>query len=279
MRELCCKLLLTTIILSQLGCMDTKTQNTNSNTSDWKLIWSDEFTGEKLDDTKWNRQVEKAGRFNREWQRYTNSEDNAYVENGQLVIKAIHTAKKHGSNKYTSARLNTAGKFNFKFGKVSARIKLPGTLGIWPAFWMLGANIDENGGDTPWPFCGEVDILELYGSINPGVVEANVHFANKKGVHDQMGAKPFALKKGTFEDEFHVFDLEWNEKELIWYVDGERYTSYSIESEMFSAFRKEFFLLLNVAVGGNHAGRPNAKSVFPQSMYVDWVRVYQRAKK
>ena len=126
----------------------------------WKLIWSDEFEGTQLDATKWNRQVEKAGRFNEEWQRYTNNNQNAYIENNQLVIEAIHESIKHGLDQYSSARLNTANKFLFQYGKISARMKLPYGEGIWPAFWMLGANIDENGGDTPWPFTGEIDILQ-----------------------------------------------------------------------------------------------------------------------
>ena len=100
-----------------------KTKNEYNPGEDWKMIWSDEFSGKTLDETKWNRQVEPAGRFNEEWQRYTNSEENAYIENDQLVIKAIHESDKHGLNQYTSARLNTAGKFSFKYGKVAARIK------------------------------------------------------------------------------------------------------------------------------------------------------------
>jgi len=120
--------------------------------SDWKLSWSDEFDNETLDESIWNFQVEKAGRFNKEWQRYTNSSKNAYVENSCLVLKANHESDIHGPDQYTSARLHTAHKFSFKYGKLAARIKLPHGNGIWPAFWMLGTNIDENGGDTPWPF-------------------------------------------------------------------------------------------------------------------------------
>ena len=256
--------------------MNTKAQSEYNPGTDWNLIWSDEFEGEKLDKTKWNRQVEKAGRFNKEWQRYTKSKKNAYVENNQLVIKAIHTGKKHDHDQYTSARLNTAGKFSFKYGKVAARIKLPKTEGIWPAFWMLGSNIDENGGNTPWPFCGEIDILELYGSRDPAVVEANIHFANKKGVHDQMGSKSYVLKEGIFANDFHVFELEWNKEKVSWFVDGKLYAYFSIEGKEFSMFHKEFFFLLNIAVGGEFSGRPDETSEFPEHMCVDWIRVYQR---
>jgi beta-glucanase (GH16 family) len=256
--------------------MNTKAQSEYSPGTDWSLIWSDEFEGKKLDETKWNRQVEKAGRFNEEWQRYTKSKKNAYVENDQLVIKAIHKGKKHGLDQYASARLNTAGKFSFKYGKVAARIKLPKTEGIWPAFWMLGANIDENGGTTPWPQCGEIDILELYGSKDAAVVEANIHFSDKNGSHDQMGSKSFKLKEGVFADDFHIFELEWTEEKVSWSVDGNEYASFAIKGKEFSMFHKEFFFLLNIAVGGTFAGRPNKSSEFPEYMYVDWIRVYQK---
>lgn len=113
-----------------------------------------------MDVYNWNRQVEPAGRFNEEWQ-YTKSPQNSYVDDGYLVLKAIHESNHHGMNQYTSARLNTANKYAWKYGKVVARIQLPYGQGAWPAFWMLGANIDEHGGETPWPQSAEIDILEL----------------------------------------------------------------------------------------------------------------------
>ena len=133
----------------------------------WSLVWSDDFNGEIINNNNWNYQIEKAGRFNDEWQSYTDSEKNAFIDNGKLVINAIHLSKDHGMNKYTSARLNTANKKTWRYGKIEARIKLPEGNGLWPAFWMLGSNIDENGGDTPWPETGEIDIIELYGSKSP----------------------------------------------------------------------------------------------------------------
>jgi len=247
----------------------------NSDSGKWSLIWSDEFEGTAIDSTKWNFQKEPAGRFNEEWQRYTTSSENAYVENNHLVIKAIHESDTHGLDQYTSARLNTAGKFSFKYGKVSARIKLPYSEGIWPAFWMLGTNIDENGGDTPWPQCGEIDILELYGSKDDAVIEVNAHYADSTGNHNQMHAKSYTLKEGIFADEFHIFELEWTPEELVWFVDGNKVENFDISSDGFSEFHRGFFLLLNIAVGGTFAGRPDESSIFPQYMYVDWVRVYQ----
>lgn len=259
------------------------TTNSNDNIDEtkglnWKLKWSDEFEKETIDTNNWTLQVVKAGRFNEEWQRYTNSDENAYIENNNLVLKAIHESDKHGLNQYTSARIHTANKQSWKYGKIAARIKLPHGKGIWPAFWMLGANINENGGDTPWPQCGEIDILELYGTKDDGLIESNVHYANASGSHAMMGAASFKLDKGKFADEFHVFELEWDENQLTWFVDGKQFAEMDISSDELTELHKEFFILLNIAVGGTYAGRPNDTTHFPQLMYIDWVRVYEKVK-
>lgn len=244
--------------------------------SGWVLVWSDEFQSGAIDENSWNSQVLEAGRFNDEWQRYTNSSDNAYVEDDCLVIKAIHESDDHGLDQYSSARLNTANKRAFKYGKIVARMKLPHGKGIWPAFWMLGANIDEIGGDTPWPQSGEIDILELYGSKDDAVIEANIHYADASGSHASMGAVAFKLQQGKFADAFHVFELAWDAERIAWSVDGEEFASTPISSIELSAFHNEFFILLNIAVGGAHAGRPDATTDFPQYMFIDWVRVYHK---
>ncbi len=258
----------------------TSSNNNIDETKDihWKLKWADEFEKETIDSNNWTLQVVKAGTFNEEWQHYTNSNKNAYIENNNLVIKAIHESDKHGLNQYTSARLHTANKQSWKYGKIAARIKLPQGKGIWPAFWMLGANIDENGGDTPWPECGEIDILELYGSKDDGLIESNAHYTDSSGSHAMMGATPFKLNKGKFADEYHVFELEWDENQLTWFVDGKKYAKMDISPDELSEFHKEFFILLNIAVGGTYAGRPNDTTIFPQYMYVDWIRVYEKVK-
>jgi beta-glucanase (GH16 family) len=245
--------------------------------TDWKLVWSDEFQGESINEANWNLLVAEAGRFNGEWQRYTDSHANAYVENDCLVIRAIHEGDAIAPGQYSSARLHTAQKHAWKYGRISARIQLPYGEGIWPAFWMLGANIDENGGDTPWPQSGEIDILELYGSKDDAVVEANIHYADKSGAHAMLESPAFKLEQGKFSDNFHVFELEWDATEIAWLVDGKEYASTPISSDEFSEFHKEFFILLNIAVGGHSAGQPDSTSPFPQYMYIDWVRVYQRA--
>lgn len=265
-----------TIIIKPNTNMKNNNNEQSAKTKPWKLVWSDEFDGDTLNSAYWNRQEVEAGTFNEEWQRYTDSPKNAYIENNCLVIKAIHESTEHGSNQYTSARLNTANKFAFKYGKIVASIKLPKGKGIWPAFWMLGANLDENGGDTPWPQSGEIDILELYGTKNDAAIEANLHYTDNEGKHAQMGAKTFKLNEGIFADEFHVFELLWTEKEVEWYVDGEKYASIPIDSNEMSEFHNEFFLLLNIAVGGKWAGYPGSTSEFPQYMYVDWIKVYQQ---
>ncbi|MEO1588939.1 MAG: glycoside hydrolase family 16 protein [Bacteroidota bacterium] len=241
----------------------------------WKLAWADEFDRDSLDGRNWTYQIEPAGRFNDEWQRYTNSTQNAYINNECLVIKAIHESDAHGMDQYTSARLHTANKHTWTYGKIAARIKLPKGQGIWPAFWMLGANINENGGDTPWPQCGEIDILELYGSKDEAVVEANLHYADSTDSHAMMGAASYKLEEGIFADEFHIFELEWTADQLTWFVDGNAFASTPLTSVERSEFHQDFFILLNMAVGGTYAGRPDATTPFPQHMYVDWVRVYQ----
>jgi beta-glucanase (GH16 family) len=243
---------------------------------DWKLAWADEFEANTIDKNIWNFQVVEAGRFNDEWQRYTDSNDNAYIENNCLVIKAVHESDIHGMDQYTSARLHTANKRVLKYGKIAARIKLPQGKGIWPAFWMLGTNIDENGGDTPWPQSGEIDILELYGSKDDAVIEANAHYADASGSHGMMGAASFKLEQGKFADAFHIFELEWDATRIAWYVDGQQFASMPISADELSEFRKEFFILLNVAVGGTYSGNPDSTSTFPQHMYIDWLRVYKK---
>lgn len=260
----------------QKGAVSSQINTAYDPGNEWNLIWSDEFDQDTIDTTNWNFQVEKAGRFNDEWQRYTNSSDNAYIDNNCLVIRAIHETDVHGIDQYTSARLHTANKHSWKYGKIAARIKLPEGEGIWPAFWMLGANIDENGGDTPWPQSGEIDILELYGSKDDAVIEANLHYADASNQHAMMGAVSYELEEGIFADSFHIFELEWDENKISWFVDGQQYASTPITANDRSEFHKEFFILLNLAVGGTFAGRPDETTQFPQYMYVDWVRVYQQ---
>ena len=243
----------------------------------WDLVWADEFDSNELDTKNWNRQIVEAGRFNDEWQRYTDAPRNAYIENSKLIIKAIHESDQHGANQYSSARINTSLKQNWCHGKIAAKIQLPHGNGIWPAFWMLGANCEENGGDTAWPICGEIDILELYGSKDDAVIEANFHYADHLNNHQMLSPpEEFRLTSGKFSDQFHVFAIEWTENEICWFIDDYCYARKSINDSEFSALHQEFFILLNIAVGGEWAGRPDITTQLPQVMIIDWIRVYQK---
>jgi beta-glucanase (GH16 family) len=154
-------------------------------------------------------------------------------------------------------------------------MQLPYGAGTWPAFWMLGANIDENGGDTPWPQAGEIDIMEFYGSKDNAAVEANIHYAGADNQHRQMGAKTFLLENGWFADAFHVFAMEWDEEQITWSVDGQEYARQSISDPVYAELHQPLFILFNLAIGGQWAGRPDNSTQFPQHFYIDWVRVYQ----
>ena len=240
--------------------------------SKWKLVWADEFEGDELNPKNWTRQV-LLEPYNEEWQKYVDDPQNSFVKDGHLVLKAIHTSDVHADKQYTSARLHTGGNHSWKYGKIAARIQLPHGEGIWPAFWMLGDDITEIGGKTPWPQCGEIDILELYGFRDDAAVEGNLHYDDDG--HKMVGAKAFKLKQGIFADNFHVFEIEWNQDKITWLVDGKAYHSVDITDEAMNEFHAKQYILLNIAVGGTYAGRPDKTTPFPAQMYVDWVRVYQ----
>ena len=240
--------------------------------SKWKLVWADEFEGDELNLENWTRQV-LPDPYNEEWQKYVDQAENSFVKDGHLVIKAIHISDKHGDKQYTSGRLHTGGKHSWKYGKIAARIQLPYGKGIWPAFWTLGDDIIEIGGKTPWPQCGEIDILELYGTRDDAVVEGNLHYDDDG--HKMSGAKSYKLDQGIFADNFHVFEVEWNNEEITWLVDGESYHSVDVTDDVMNEFHAQQYILLNIAVGGTHAGRPDETTPFPAQMDVDWVRVYQ----
>lgn len=233
------------------------------------LIWAEEFnyTG-KPDPAKWNTETGGTGWGNEELQYYTDSESNAYVENGVLTITARE--EQVGGRDYTSARITTQGKFDVKYGKIEARIKLPYGQGLWPAFWMLGANFDQVG----WPACGEIDIMEMVGGTNgDNTCHATLHWDND-GEHAQYGLS-YTLTSGIFADNFHVFAVEWDDQEIRAYVDDIQYYVADITPAGLSEFQNNFFIILNLAVGGNWPGPPNASTEFPQTMQIDWVRVYQ----
>ncbi len=251
----------------------------------WKLIWNDEFdapAGSPPDPAKWTFDLGGEGWGNQEWEYYTDQPENAATDGaGSLVIHASEVAEDdtrslncwYGPCKYTSARILTRERFDFTYGRVEARLKLPYGNGIWPAFWMLGNDIAAAG----WPNCGEIDIMENIGR-EPDKVYGTVHGPGYSGANGISHS--YALPTGqTFKDDFHVFALEWEEAEIRWYMDDEPYGV--LPKERFSesrpwVFDHPFFLILNVAVGGAWPGYPDETSTFPQQMLVDYVRVYQK---
>ncbi|MCF8370040.1 MAG: family 16 glycosylhydrolase [Bacteroidales bacterium] len=232
-------------------------------------IWADEFNYNGLPDpAKWNMEIGGSGWGNNESQYYTNNLANAEVANGVLTI----TAKQQtiGSNPYTSARITTQDKFEFQYGKIEARILLPYGQGIWPAFWMLGENFNSTG----WPGCGEIDIMEMIGGAgNDNVCHSTIHWDNN-GNHASYGDS-YTLPVGIFANAYHVFSAEWDNQEIRAYMDGILYYTADITPSGLSEFHNDFFIILNLAVGGNWPGYPNASTVFPQTMKIDYVRVYQ----
>jgi beta-glucanase (GH16 family) len=245
----------------------------------WKLAWSDEFNGpdgSAVDSTKWSFDLGGKGWGNNELETYTNRTVNAHVEGGSLVIKAIKetfTGADNITRDYTSARLLTKNKFSQTYGRFEARIKIPFGQGIWPAFWMLGDNIDT----VHWPNCGEIDIMENIGR-EPLMVHGTFHgpgYSGGKGI-----GGPYALTGGKkFADDFHTFALEWEPNVMRFYVDGKLYQTRSpadLPRATLWVFDHPFFIILNVAVGGDWPANPDATTVFPQQMLVDYVRVYKR---
>jgi beta-glucanase (GH16 family) len=236
---------------------------------DPNLIWAEEFDYTGIPDpAKWNRETGGGGWGNNELQYYTDSETNAYVENGVLTITARE--EQVGGRDYTSARITTQNKFDFKYGRIEARIKLPYGQGMWPAFWMLGANFNQVG----WPACGEIDIMEMVGGVNKdNTCHSTIHWDND-GQHAEYG-QSYTLPSGIFADNFHVFSVRWNSQSIRGYVDDIEYFVVDVTPAALSEFQNNFFLILNVAVGGNWPGPPDNTTEFPQTMEVDWIRVYQ----
>lgn len=245
----------------------------------WTLVWSDEFEGSTLDPAKWDFDVGGHGWGNNESQYYTRRPENASVENGRLVIRALretYTGPEGITRPYTSARLVTRGKFSRAYGRFEALIRLPYGQGIWPAFWMLGDDIATVG----WPACGEIDIMENIGR-EPSTVHGTIHgpgYAGSRGI----GAAYWLPEGRRFADDFHLFAVEWEPEVIRWYVDDVLYqtrTPKDLPPGARWVFDHPFHLLLNVAVGGNWPGYPDETTVFPQVMLVEYVRVYARAGK
>jgi beta-glucanase (GH16 family) len=246
----------------------------------WKLVWSDEFNGTNgsaVDSSKWTSETGGGGWGNNELEYYTSRLQNAWQQDGKLVIKVEaekHTGADGVSRNYTSARLKTLGKFSQTYGRFEARMKIPRGQGIWPAFWMLGNDIDQPG----WPDCGEIDIMENIGK-EPSVVHGTIHGPGYSGAGG-IGSSFSLPGNPSFADDFHIFAVEWEPNVIRFYVDDHLYatrTPADLPKGAKWVYDHPFFILLNVAVGGEWPGNPDATSIFPQAMLVDYVRVYEPA--
>jgi beta-glucanase (GH16 family) len=249
-----------------------------------RTAFKDEFNGPAgwaIDSSKWTAEIGGGGWGNQELEYYTNSTENAYQDGaGSLVIKAIKLAPPlslscwYGPCQYTSARLITKQKFDIRYGRFEARIKIPRGQGVWPAFWLLGNNIDS----VSWPQCGEIDIMENIGK-EPATVHGTIHGPGYSGANG-IGSPYINPGSVPFADDFHVYVLEWTTNKIRWYVDGQLYktvTPQDLPTGTQWVYDHPFFILLNFAVGGSWPGSPDGTTVFPQTMVVDYVRVYRRA--
>lgn len=273
------------LALSLSACTESKSKNvptpvpptpttpvTNEEARDYgqytELKWSDEFDGGTLDQTKWSYELGGWGWGNNELQNYTNSSENSFISNGNLVIQARR--QQSGSNGYTSARIVTKGKQNFQFGRIDVRAKIPKGKGVWPAIWMLGADIDQ----VNWPKCGEIDIMELKGS-RPTELISTMHFANSAGNRELKSH----VQNLTFDlsADYHIYSVVRSKDMTRFYLDGnpQPYFTFTDKTGSPYPFNNPFFMILNVAVGGDFDGNPDASTVFPQQMQVDYVRYYQ----
>ncbi|TAL59678.1 MAG: glycoside hydrolase family 16 protein [Bacteroidetes bacterium] len=234
--------------------------------TDWKVVWSDEFNYTGLPDTtKWGNDVGYIA--NNELQYYTKQRlENSNVENGNLMI--IGRKEPYDTSEYTSTRLVTDGKFSWTYGKIEARIKLPKGQGLWPAFWMLGQNIRQ----VDWPKCGEIDIMEHIN--NEDILYGTLHWDD--GKHVSSGGKtPCDVTQ------YHNYSVEWDKDAIKWFLDGKKYWEVNIKDSINSTeeFQKPHYIILNLAIGGDWPKNPDATTAFPDTMLVDYVRVYRNAGK
>ena len=242
------------------------------------LVWQDEFTGNQLNSKTWTHELENGcpqlcgwGNKEKVWYR----PENTTVTDGKLIITAKPDQEKEGF--WSASRIITDGKVDFKFGRIDIRAKMPKTKGLWPALWLLGTNRKKEG----WPYCGEIDIMEEVGHI-PYRIRGTLFYKAKKGWTASKGEK-YELKYNDFSDDFHVFSIDWDEKGIKYLVDNQqynyiKYTELKIDPND-NPFLKPFYLIINLAVGGNLPGDPDHSSVFPQTLEVDYVRYFQSSKK
>lgn len=256
-----------TITIDQSIDLPADAYSTPMSYSGYNLVWNDEFDGTSLS-SDWTYEIGTGsnGWGNNELQYYT--DDNTTVTDGVLIIEA--RKENVGGQNYTSSRIVTQGNQSFQYGRIDIRAALPEGQGLWPALWMLGSNFSTVG----WPFCGEIDIMEMIGgSGRENTVHGTVHWDNA-GNYASYGDS-FTLSSGSFQEEFHVFSIIWDQTSIKWYVDDQLYNTIDITPAELDEFQNDFFFIFNVAVGGNWPGDPNSSTQFPQRMIVDYVRVFQ----
>lgn len=257
------------------GCQDDDNGIIQRN---YQLVWEDNFDGMAgvlPDAAKWVFDIGRGpgndGWGNQELQYYTDRPENASLDgNGHLAITA--RSENFGGSGFTSARIKTQGIFEQAYGRFEARIKMPWGPGIWPAFWMLGADINDN----PWPGCGEIDIMEYRGQ-ETNLIHGTVHGPGYSG--GAAITKSFGFENDRFDKDFHIFAVEWSQDVIDFFVDDtlyQRITPDDVTGEW--VYDSPFFIILNVAVGGNYVGFPTPQTPFPQTMLVDYVKVYQETK-
>ncbi|MFF2908906.1 family 16 glycosylhydrolase [Paenibacillus sp. NPDC057934] len=240
----------------------------------WRLVLEENFDQPVLNSKLWSYVQGGGGYGNEELQNYTDRTMNVRINEGKLIIEAHEEA--YGSDPYTSGKIITKNQFSFQYGKVEIRARLPKGQGIWPAFWMMPEDEKLYRG---WPSCGEIDIMEMIGH-QPGTVYGTIHYGHP---HTYTSGE-YTLNNGAaFSEDFHLFSLEWSEREIAWYVDNQEYSrlnewhsSPGGERLPFPApFNAPFYLQVNLAVGGRWPGYPDDSTVFPQQLVVDYIKVYQ----
>lgn len=248
---------------------DENSQPQNEN-KEYQLVWSDDFEENIINEDNWTFEIWDAGRVNNEWQQYVENTDNYKLENGFLHIIVTKTGANEKGG-YSSTRLMSKGKKEFKYGRIEFKAKMPKGVGTWPALWMLGSNINEVG----WPKCGEIDIMEYVG-FQPDTTHTNVHTKYQSGTTDFHVVTPLV----SAEEDFHIYGLTWTSSKLEFYLDDPNNITNTYAPSVKTIdnwpFDQPFFMIMNFAVGGNWGGKNGVDdSIWPQEMVVDYVKVYQ----
>ncbi len=284
MKSKLCNIIIATLLINTMSNIiiankvyaDSNINLETEENKEWNLVWEDNFDGDTLNLENWNYETHEPGWVNNELQEYTDSTDNIYVKDGELVLKAIEEKTENG-NIYTSGKVTTQNKRDYKYGRFEARIKVPKGQGLWPAFWMMPTNENLYGS---WPRCGEIDIMEVLGH-EPEKAYGTIHYGNPH--REQQGT--YILDEGTFADDYHVFAVEWEPSEMRFYIDGNLYHTVNDwytkqegdEEKTYPApFDQTFYLQFNLAVGGNWPGNPDETTDFENAeLKVDYVKVFQ----